>query len=146
MADHSETKASSVSSVGSNRIVAMRLSIAAWIFLVVILLGLSFWGGVLYSNEVRHSSNYSVLSASNNAHRRYAVGLVVFISSRSVTISSEAANFNQTFAITAKTLISINGVKATASQIQPGNIVLIQEDKYNSANDSVILVNSHFSG
>ena len=146
MADHSETKASSVSSVGSNRIVVMRLSIAVWVILVVILLGLSFWGGALYNNEIRNSSIKAGIIANNNAHRHYAVGLVVYISPTSITISNEESNFNQTFAITAKTLISINGVKATASQVQPGNIVLIQEDKYNPANASVVLVNSHFSG
>ena len=147
MPDHSESKPSSVTSIGSNRIVVMRLSIAVWIILVVILLGLSFWGGALYGNEVRNAANSSGLtSSSNTLRRRYAVGLVVYISPTSITISNEDTNFNQTFAITDKTLISINGAKSSAAKIQPGNIVLIQEDKYDATKAYVILVNSHFSG
>ena len=146
MANRNKVKPASVSSVGANRIVVMRLSIAVWIILVIILLGLSFWGGALYGNEISSSSVDSGVSANSLIHRHYAVGLVVYISQTAITISSEETNFNQTFAISASTLISINGAKSTPAQIKPGNIVLIQEDKYDSSKANVILVNSHFRG
>ncbi len=147
MADISkEVKSASISSVRSNRIVVMRQSIAFLVSAVVILLGLSFWAGMLYGNSVRNSTSSSTVSDDGVTSHRYAVGLVVYISQTSITISNEENSSNQAFMISPSTLISINGAKATPAQIKPGNIVLIEVYKNAPTEAAVILINSHFSG
>ena len=147
MVDKKEVKSASISSVQTNRTVVMHLSTAVWVGIVIVLLGLSFWGGDIYGSGLNSGTNSGGLQSLNSAaYRRYAVGLVVYISPTSITVANDENSLNQTFAITNKTLISINGKKSTANLIQPGNIVLIQEDKGNSSTANVILVNSHFSG
>ncbi len=145
MGSNKEVNPKSVSSIGSSRTVNLRLSTSLWVVLVIILVGLSFWGGVLYGSGMQSSANNLGLAASSK-HSNFAVGMVVYISSTSITITNEENSFNQEFVISSKTLISINGVKASASQIKPGSIVLIQVNKTDQTKANVILANSHFSG
>ena len=142
MSSKEEAKPASVSSVRSERTVVLNLSSLVKVVLVIILVGLSFWGGVLYGDSLRSS----IAPTAVVEHHYYAIGLVVYISPTSITISNEDNTGQQTFAITNKTLISINGVRSNASQIKPGNIALIKGRSKSSPMASVILVNSHFSG
>jgi hypothetical protein len=144
--NNNEVKSASISSVRSNRTVVLRPSIAVLVSAVIILLGVSFWAGMLYGNGVRNSTARSIASDDNLISHRYAVGLVVYISQTSITISDEENSGSQTFVISPNTLVSINGAKATPAQINPGNIVLIEAYKKSPTKAAVILVNSHFSG
>ncbi|MGH7234676.1 MAG: hypothetical protein ACREF7_04525 [Candidatus Saccharimonadales bacterium] len=146
MASHDKVKSVSISSVKSNRTVVMRQSLVVWISIVIILLGLSFWAGLLYGNAIHNSASNPSASDDALTRHRYAVGLVVYISQTSITISNEENSSNQTFAVSSTTLISINGTKSSSDQIKQGNIVLIEVDKNSPNKASVILVNSHFSG
>ena len=146
MANRSEAKTKSVSSSSSDRTVVLRLSTAVWVGLVLILLALSFWGGALYGSGLSSNQTNPIPPLSSSTRNRYAVGMVVYISQSSITITNDENSLNQTFLITSKTLISINGVKSNASQIKSGNIVLIQVNKADPTKANVILVNSHFSG
>ncbi len=134
----------SVSSKGSHHTVAMKLSTMVKVLLVVVLLIISFWGGTLYGHD--SNSNNSLISVGPASHHKFALGIIVYISPQSITISNENNTNTQVFAITSATLISINGHKAPASRLKPGNIVLIRVAKNNSGKAGIILANSHFSG
>ncbi len=110
------------------------------------LVGLSFWGGVIYGKGFQTGSLLANYLSEHNEYKRYAIGLVVYISANSITIANENNSGAQEFSINSNTLISINGVHSKASQIQPGNIALIRVNGRNSNQASDILVNSHFKG
>jgi hypothetical protein len=124
----------------------MSLSTTVKVILVIVLVGLSFWGGVIYGKGFRSGRALVNYLAERSEYRRYAIGLVVYISPSSITIANENNSGAQEFNIKPNTLISINGVRAKATQIQPGNIALIRVDKLNSNQAADILVNSHFKG
>ena len=133
----------SVSSSGANRTVAMKLSAIVKVLLVVVLIAISFGGGYLLGNA--GSKNSGLLSVNSTLHHKFALGIVVYISADSITISNENNTNTQAFSITKGTIISVNGHKAGANQLKPGNIVLIRVAKRNPTKASIILANSHFS-
>ena len=131
-----------VSSSIASRTVEMKLRTLMTATVVLLMIGLSFYGGYLYGTG-NHHTTHPFLAA---AQRRFAIGLVVFVSPSSITISNQNDTGTQTFSINKKTLISINGQKSDGVQIKGGDVVLIRESKNNPNIASVILVNSHFSG
>jgi len=130
-----------VSSSIANRTVEMKLRTLMVVAVTLIMIGLSFYGGYLYGTGDHHTA-HPLLAA---AQQRFAIGLVVFISPSSITISNQNNTGTQTFYINKKTLVSINGQKSNGVQIKGGDVVLIRESKNNPSIASVILVNSHFS-
>lgn len=143
MATEDTVKPASISSSTAGRTVVMKLSTIVKVLLVVLLVGLSFYGGVLYGRGTRNGNNAAVTSGLYN---RFAIGLVVYISPTSITIANEENTYTQTFTLTKNTLISINGVKATASQIKAGNRVLIREAKNSHNKADAVIVDTNFSG
>lgn len=137
--EHMATVSSSISS----NTVEMKLRTLIGVAVAIILIALSFYGGYLYGSGSRHHANSSAILS---AQRKFAIGLVVYIAPGSITISNQNDTGSQTFTITNRTLISINGRKAPANQIKGGDVVLIRELKNSPTTASVILVNSHFSG
>ncbi len=135
-------KPASVSSNGTRQIV-MSLNMFVKVILIILLVGLSFYGGYLYGND-NHVYNYNL----NNVPiaRKFAIGLVLYISPTSITISNEESSISQSFNITPHTTISINGTKAVASQITAGEMALIRINRTNSNQAGVIIVNTHFHG
>lgn len=107
---------------------------------VVLLLGVSFYGGVIYARN-QNPDNRSLSSADH----QFALGMVVYISPKAITIAYVKSPATQTFRINNKTIVSIDGRPGTSSQIKPGAMVLIRITK-NKRNAGVILVNSTFSG
>lgn len=142
MADKGRSKPASISSSAAGRAIVMRLSTLVAVILVIALVGISFYAGFLYGSS--SSSNSSAVS--NSIERTFAIGLVVYISPTSITIANEENTSTQTFAITSKTLISINGLKSSASQIRSGNRVLIRVSKSNPTKAGIIIVDTNFSG
>lgn len=138
----SSNKSASVSSNG-NRQIVMSLSTLVKVILLIILVGLSFYGGYLYGNG-NHPYNGNLKSVVSE--RKFAIGLVVYISPTSITISNEETSTTQSFAITAQTKISINGVKSSAAQVSAGEMALIRINRQNTAQAGVIIINSHFHG
>ena len=132
----------SVSSSGAHHTVAMKFSTLVKLLLVIFLIVISFWGGMLYGYTERRSS---LLTVSSSSHHKFAIGIIVYISPTSITISNQNNTDTQSFSITSNTLISINGQKAPANQLKPGNIVLIRVAKNSSTQAGIILANSHFS-
>ena len=133
----------SVSSSGTHHTVAMQLSTIVKVLIVVMLIVISFWGGMLYGHA--QNGNNQLLSVGTTFHHRFALGIIVYISPASITISNETNTNTQVFGITKGTLISINGQKAPASQLKPGNIVLIRVAKKDPTKAGIILANSHFT-
>lgn len=143
MADNKRAKdaeAASVSSSKLQRSISVRLSTVITVILVLALLVISFFGGMFYQ---RSNDGKPLGSISTQQTRHFSLGLVVYSSSNSITIDNEHSGAHQTYTINTNTLVSINGTKATASQIKAGDIVLIRYTKHNQA--AVILVNSSFS-
>jgi len=143
VADKEKTQ-SSISTVSSsrlNRTYEVRLNTLITTVVVIILLVLSFYGGTLYG----HSMNRPYAATTDKAIHKFAIGLVVFTTPKSITINNENNKETQTFDITSNTIVSINGSPAKVSQIKPGNIVLIRMVVKKPHVAGVIIVNSHFS-
>ncbi len=143
MATKESIESTSISSTAIGRSVVMHLSTIVKVFLVVVLVSLSFYGGVLYGTS---DSNSPSNIASNTINHRFAVGLVVYINPKSITITNEENTYTKTFAISKKTIFSINGTKANASQIRAGYRVLIRESRSDPSKAGVVIANTSFSG
>lgn len=137
MKTNSHTEAT-VSSRANRHSLSVRVSSLLLGLLMLALFGLGFFAGSVYGRNQSRP-----LSTPNSINRHFALGLVVYSSPSSITIDNERTGNHQTFTITAKTLVSINGSSATPSQIRAGDIVLLRYVKNNKA--MVILVNSSFS-
>lgn len=125
------------------RTVVLRLSTVVKIVLFVILLGLSFYSGFLYGNS---GANSSANDAQLSLLHHFALGLVVYVSPTSLTIANEDNAGTKTYAISPNTIISVNGAKASASQIKAGNRVLIRLSRKNATKADAIIVDTNFSG
>jgi hypothetical protein len=121
----------------------MHLSTIVKVILVIVLVGLSFYGGVLYGSRGRGNSSNIVPNIINH---HFAIGLVVYINPTAITITNEDNTYTKTFAITKKTIFSINGTKANASQIRAGYRVLIRESRKDPSKAGIVIANSNFSG
>lgn len=143
MATKDSFKPVTVSSSGAGRAVVMRLSTLVKVFLVVVLVGLSFYGGLLYGSS---GGGGAQQSSSNSATHHFAIGLVVYVSPSSITIANDENTNTQTFTLNSKTIISVNGVKASISQLKAGYRVLIRVSKKNPSRANIVIADNNFSG
>lgn len=140
--DNKQHRTASVSSHRrDNKTYVFRLNTLLTIAVVLILLALSFYGGVLYG----HSQQQPFATGFSKAEHKFAIGLVVYTSANSITINNENTKTTQTYKITNKTIISVNGSAAKTTQIKPGNIVLIRVSRTRPFMAGVIIVNSKFT-
>jgi len=139
--DNNELKSATVSSTRANKTYVFKMNTLLTIIVVVILLILSFYGGVLYGHSQQQPFNTSF----NKAEHKFAIGLVVYTSSNSITINNENTKTDRTYKITKNTIVSINGSPAKITQIMPGNRVLIRVVRGKPNTAGVIIVNSKFT-
>jgi ribosomal protein S17 len=138
---NNQRQTSSVSSIKTNKTYVFRLNTLLVGGVVLILLIISFYGGVLYGS----SQQQSFVPSLNKAEHKFAIGLVVYTNTHSITINNENTKTTQKYFITNKTTISINGSPAKVNQIKPGNIVLIRVTRGKPFTAGVIIVNSKFT-
>jgi hypothetical protein len=121
---------------------------------VIVLCGLSFWGGTAYEKgHVKSSAstpNFSRFEQGGvgrfNNGQRPNIGDVTAISASSITISNNFSGSSQTFSISGSTTFTNDGTSATVSDIQTGDRVLIRTSSSSSATATAIDINPSFGG
>ncbi len=119
---------------------------------LIIVAGLSFYGGVSYENN--HKTNSTAAAASTTGLGRggrfggsnRVTGQVTAVSATSISVQNTSTNATTTLAITSSTQISDNGQTVTYSDIQVGSAVFVSENTTNTSQAARILVNPSFGG
>ena len=124
---------------------------------VIIIAGLSFYGGIDY--QKRHSLSSSSSDGSNlgsagsnsagfgrrfNSNRVF--GQVTAISSTSISIQSRLSESVVTLGITSSTQITDSGQAVTTSDIQTGDTVMVTKSSSDGSLAATIVVNPSFGG
>ncbi len=150
MTDNSSSKQSTKQRFNSLPNLALPLGI-----LVVVLCGLSFWGGVAYNKA--HSSNSTAAAAGSGfgsrsgfagrfGGQRPIFGQVTSISPTSISLSNSRTGATSTLTITSTTQITDNGQSVATTAIQTGDQVIVQLSTSNSTQASRIILNPSFAG
>lgn len=124
---------------------------------LVVLCGLSFYGGVSFERGHKKSSSAAGLNATNAqnfrqfGNRRFSGqrpvrGQVTAVSATSITVKDEMSGTSTTYGITSSTKITNNGQTAAASEIQSGDTVAVIASGSSSTTASQILINPTFGG
>ena len=133
------------------------------IFSLLVLCGLSFYGGTSYQKDHTPKTVTAATASANGfsgqagssggfgrrfGGQRPASGQVTAISSSSITLQDSNTSSSQTFAITSSTTITDNGQSVTTSDIQTGDTVFVIANSSSAATASRIIVNpsSNFGG
>lgn len=127
------------------------------IIIVVVLIGVGFFGGVIYEKGHAKSVSSSSNVVGSGGTGRFGGGfggergLKVFgtvssISPTSITIASRFNGSSTTLSITSSTTITNNGQTASASDIQTGDTVVATKSSASSSTASAILLNPNFGG
>jgi hypothetical protein len=124
---------------------------------VVILMGLSFYGGVAYQKG--HQPKTASAAAAGAAGRggfagrgqfgggqRPTIGSVTAITAGSITVQDSRSGTSTTLSITSSTQITNSGQAAAASDITVGENVLIVASTTDKTQAARILINPSFSG
>ena len=126
---------------------------------VLILSGLSFYGGIKYQKG--HQSKAAASTASQGSPfgqggsggpgggfsgQRPTFGSVTAVSSSSITVNDQTSGSSKTFSITSATTITDNSQTVTASDISVGATVAVIADSSSSTQASRILVNPSAGG
>ncbi len=121
--------------------------------LVIVLMALSFYGGVSY--EKGHKTSTTAVSSRFGAgggrfgggfRADIVVGTVSSISTSSITVNDNRTGSTVTLAITSTTQITNNGQSASVSDIQSGDTVFVQKDTSNTSDAARIMINPSFGG
>jgi hypothetical protein len=127
------------------------------IAVVVVLMGLSFYGGVAYQKGKQPKS---ALTAANGAAstgfgsraggrfggQRPTIGQVTAVSSTSITVQNTNSGTSTTLSITSSTQITDNGQTVTTSDIQTGTTVVLVASTTDKTQAARILANPSFGG
>ena len=137
-----DKKESGVTSTVSSKInkynIRIKLSTLVTGILFVVLVGISFYGGVVYQRGETHR----YLASSSRVKNRFDWGMVVFVNPTSITIDSQRTNTIKKLNVTKSTVVSIDGTPAKISDIRTGEIVLV---KVKNSLAQIVLVNSNFT-
>jgi len=122
---------------------------------VLLIAGLSFFGGIKYQKNhqktvVASNASLSGQAGSFGGGRRFngqrpTFGQVTAINTTSITVQNQSGT-NTTLAITSATAISDNGQTVTSSDIKVGDTVAVVANSSDSSQASRILVNPSFGG
>src|SRR5665213_3296969 len=120
----------------------------------VMLMGLSFYGGIAYQkgkhpNAVLGTAGGSAATGGFRGRlggQRPTIGQVTAISGTSITVQDTNTSASTTLSITSSTQISDNGQTVTASDIQTGDTVLVSASTTDKTQAARILVNPSFGG
>jgi len=129
---------------------------------VLILSGLSFYGGIKYQKAHQPKTTASTVGQGSSfggqsvpiggpggggfSGQRPTFGSVTAVSSSSITVNDQMSNSSKTFSITSTTTITDNGQTVTTSDISVGATVAVIADSSSSSQASRILVNPSFGG
>jgi hypothetical protein len=127
------------------------------VIVVIILCGLSFFGGESYgkNHAPKAAATTSAFGGSGSAGGGFGgggfrhsggFGQVSAVSSSSITVQNPRSGTSTTYSITASTTITDNGQTVPASDIQVGDTVIIQVASSGSTTATTILVNPSFGG
>jgi hypothetical protein len=128
------------------------------IILALVLLGLSFYGGVVYQKHHEPKTVASTNSASRinstvaggggfrSGGARPIFGTVTAIDSSSISVQNSQTGTVSTLTITSSTTITDNGQSETTSDIQVGDSVAVFSSTTASTDASRILVNPSYGG
>jgi hypothetical protein len=131
-------------------------SSSLWLIIlaVIVLCGLSFYGGVAYEKGHNHTVASTAAKAGFNgggyggrfSGQRPNIGDVTAVSSSSITITSSMSGSSETFSITSSTTFTDNGQTSSVSDIQTGDTVLIRTSSSSSTTATSIDINPSFGG
>jgi hypothetical protein len=120
---------------------------------VVVLCGLSFYGGIAYQKGKKTTSTATASGQANSPGGRgfggrmgLVVGQVTAISPASISVNNSRTGVNTTLVITSSTTITNNGQTDTVSDIKVGDSVLARKDPSNASQASLIDINPSFGG
>jgi hypothetical protein len=128
------------------------------IIVVVVLMGLSFYGGVAYqkgkqpksvsttASGAAGSSGFAGRGGGRFGGQRPTIGSVTAISGTSITVQDSNSGTSTTLAISSSTQITDNGQAVAASDIQTGDTVLVSASTTDKTQAARILVNPSFGG
>jgi hypothetical protein len=126
------------------------------IIAVVVLMGLSFYGGTAYQKSKQPKAASAAAAGTKGGFsgrgggrfggQRPTIGQVTAISSTSITVQDSSTNASTTLAITSNTQITDNGQTVTVSDIQTGSSVLVVASTTDKTQAARILVNPSFGG
>lgn len=129
-----------------------------FIIIAVVLMGLSFYGGIAYQKSKQPKTASSAAGAFGSSSggsgggggrfsgQRPTIGSVTAISATSITVQDSRTGSSVTLSITNSTQITDNGQTVAASDIQTGDTVLVTASTSSSSQASRILVNPSFGG
>jgi hypothetical protein len=119
---------------------------------VVVLMGLSFYGGIAYQKS-KHPTSTAANGQSGSGFagrfgggKRPDIGQVTAISPTSITVQNSRTGTSSTLAITSSTQITDNGQTISVSDIQTGSTVLAVASTSDSSQAASIMVNPSFGG
>ncbi|HEY5153071.1 MAG TPA: hypothetical protein VII55_03780 [Candidatus Saccharimonadales bacterium] len=123
---------------------------------VVVLMGLSFYGGIAYQKGKHPNAVSSSVTGTAGAGfggrrgqfggQRPTIGSVTAVSATSITVQDSNTGASTTLAITASTQITNNGQTAAASDIQTGDTILVIASTTDKTQAARILINPSFGG
>ena len=126
---------------------------------VIVLCGLSFWGGTAYEKGHAKTTVNSPAAASRfggaggaagggrfGSGQRPDIGDVTAVSPTSLTIQDEADGSSKTFSISSSTTFTNNGASATVSDVKTGDRVLVRTSGTGSTAATAIDINPSFGG
>jgi len=114
---------------------------------VLIIAGLSFWGGTKYHSGAKVATNVSARSFAGGAGGAGGpggygggFGSVTAISSTSISTQNARSGTTTTYAITSSTVITDNGATVTYSDVQVGDTVIVKPSSSSSTTAADIIV------
>ena len=127
---------------------------------VIVFLGLSFYGGVLYQKSHQPKTAAAITGGANQGafigrsggafggQRRVSgtAGQVTAASAGSITVQNASSGNSSTFSIVSSTQITDSGQTVTASDIKTGDMVFVVADATNTSQAARIIVNPGFGG
>jgi len=132
--------------------VALSSRTVGMVVVVIVLCGLSFLGGTVYGKHHAGANRPSTGAFGRGGgyiggfRNGGGFGQVTAISSTSITVQNPRSGTSKTFAITGSTTITDNGQPVTTSDIQSGEIVIVQVAGAGSTTATSILVNPGSGG
>lgn len=121
---------------------------------VLVLCGLSFWGGSAYGKGqtktsapgLSQSGQFSTMGGPRGIRQGGGIGNVTAISDTSITVKNDRTSESKTYTINSSTTITNDGASATASDIKTGDTVLVEASSSDSTTATRITLNPSFGG
>ena len=118
--------------------------------LVLVLCGLSFWGGIAYqkghdTNTVAQGTPTGAAASRFRNRARPAIGTVSGVSGTSITVQTQDGT-TKTFTVTSATEVTDNGAASAIANVQTGDTVAVIVSTTNTNQATRILLNPSFGG